>query len=110
MSVQYRQGDVLLVAVEAIPARAVPVPRHRNQVVLAYGEATGHRHAIGERHAELLAVSGEEVERRFLRIVGTEALLVHEEHDPIALPAGIYQVIRQREYVPEERASRFVCD
>jgi hypothetical protein len=39
------------------------------------------------------------VDQRFLRI-GTEALLTHEEHAPIQLPAGLYRVVRQREYLP----------
>jgi hypothetical protein len=32
---------------------------------------------------------------------GSEAELVHEEHVPIALPAGTYEVRRQREYRPQ---------
>ena len=106
--VQYRQGDVLLIAVDAIPGRAVPVPRDQGEVVLAYGEVTGHRHAIAEPHAELLALPDQEVERRFLRIAGDEARLRHEEHDTITVPPGTYRVIRQREYVPPapSRSSR----
>jgi len=97
---QYRQGDVLLIAVDAIPGRAVPVPRDQGEIVLAYGEVTGHRHAIAEPHAELLALPDQEIERRFLRIVGDKARLRHEEHDTITVPPGDYQVVRQREYVP----------
>jgi hypothetical protein len=106
--VQYRQGDVLLIAVAAIPGRAVPVPRDQGEVVLAYGEVTGHRHAIADPHAELLALPDQEIERRFLRIVGDKALLRHEEHDTITLRPGTYQVVRQREYVPPSpsRSSR----
>lgn len=100
---QYRQGDVLLVAVRAVPAGAVPVPRRDGELVLAEGEATGHLHAIADPNAELLALPAlpaEEIERRFLRIVGGTATLTHQEHDPIVLPRGLYRVIRQREYVP----------
>jgi hypothetical protein len=105
---QYRQGDVLLIAVDAIPGGAVPVPRDQGEVVLAYGEVTGHRHAIAESHAELLALPDQEIERRFLRIVGAAARLRHEEHDTITVPPGSYQVVRQREYVPPtpSRSSR----
>ena len=101
---QYRQGDVLLIAVDAIPGGAVPVPRDQGEVVLAYGEVTGHRHAIADPHAELLALPDQEIERRFLRITGDKALLQHEEHDTITLPPGSYQVVRQREYVPPSRS------
>ena len=105
---QYRQGDVLLIAVDAIPGRAVPVPRDQGEIVLAYGEVTGHRHAIAEPHADLLALPDQEIERRFLRIVGVQAPLRHEEHDTITVPPGSYQVIQQREYVPPtpSRSSR----
>ena len=105
---QYRQGDVLLIAVDAIPGGAVPVPRDQGEIVLAYGEVTGHRHAITEPRAELLALPDQEIEHRFLRIVGVQAPLRHEEHDTITVPPGSYQVIQQREYVPPtpSRSSR----
>ena len=48
--------------------------------------------------ADLLA-GPESVNERFLRIV-TEARLTHEEHAAIALPPGLYRVVRQREYAP----------
>jgi hypothetical protein len=33
---------------------------------------------------------------------GDDSQIVHEEHAPIALEPGYWQVIRQREYSPEE--------
>jgi hypothetical protein len=66
-------------------------------VVLAEGEATGHAHAIANPHAILL--SDQETDRRFLRLAA-DAVLGHQEHGPILLPAGTYEVRRQREYVP----------
>ncbi|MFI6277745.1 hypothetical protein [Streptomyces sp. NPDC050988] len=100
----YRQGDVLVVAVDELPLQMLPVPREDGLVVLAHGEVTGHRHAIAEPHAELLAPPGDDDETRFLRIVGASARLVHEEHAAIILPGGVYQVIRQREYNPDVNA------
>jgi hypothetical protein len=111
---QLRQGDVLLIRVDAIPVEATPVARDDGAVVLAYGEVTGHRHAVHGRHAELLELTDAQVERRFLRIVDQEALLVHEEHDPIAVAPGCYRVVRQREYDPlldpDSPALRYVAD
>jgi hypothetical protein len=108
MSLHYRQGDVLVVAVDAIPPSATPVPGQDGRLVLAEGEATGHAHAVASPHAILL--SDEETDRRFLRLAA-DAVLGHEEHAPILLPAGSYEVRRQREYVPpappaEQRRSR----
>jgi len=105
----FRQGDVLLVPIpEAeLPAAVVPVaPDARGALVLALGEATGHAHAVRAGDADLLADTAE-LDRRFLRIV-SEAVLTHEEHDPIPLPPGLYQVVRQREY--ERGESRIVDD
>ena len=48
-------------------------------------------------------VSAAEMARYCERVITVDALsaLVHEEHDTLALPAGTYSVIRQREYTPE---------
>jgi hypothetical protein len=97
----FRQGDILLVPVPGgrLPEHARPLPRDaEGRLVLALGEATGHAHAVAAPDADLLA-EPDWVDQRFLRIV-TEALLTHEEHAPIRLPAGLYRVVRQREYGP----------
>jgi hypothetical protein len=50
--------------------------------------------------AQLLA-DPDQVDRRFL-LLAAGALLTHEEHAPIPLPAGAYRVVRQREYTSEQ--------
>lgn len=105
----YRQGDVLLIPIDltSLPPRRTPEARdERGRLVLAHGEATGHAHAVTAPTAELLA-DADEIDRRFLMLVA-DALLTHEEHAPIPLPAGAYRVIRQREYAPT--AIRYVAD
>jgi hypothetical protein len=94
---QVRQGDVLLEPVTSVPDGARPVPRDAGRVVLAYGEVTGHAHAIRTPGATLLA-DGDE---RYLR-VPAPATLGHEEHAAIELVPGTYRVVIQREYVPPE--------
>lgn len=96
----FRQGDVLVVPVDAVPAGLKKVPLENGRLVLAHGEATGHAHVI-EGEAVLLAADVAEIDERFLQIE-QEAQLVHDEHDTITLPPGGYKVIRQREYSPEE--------
>jgi hypothetical protein len=96
----YRQGDVLLREVLAIPDAATPVDRDAGRVVLAYGEVTGHAHAISAPEEEAVLLSTTENER-FLRLVA-DVDLVHEEHDPIRLPAGTYAVVLQREWTDED--------
>lgn len=96
----YRQGDVLVVSTEhVLSGAAVSMPRDRGRLVLARGEATGHAHAI---HSALAELFQERDGRLYLRVRdgAEEVCLSHEEHDTIVLPPGLYQVVRQREYVP----------
>ena len=94
----FRQGDVSIIPVTSLPADLVPVPRDAGRVVLAYGEVTGHAHAIASPDAELFATTADAVDR-FLR-VRSQVALQHEEHATITLPPGDYIVRRQREYQP----------
>ena len=94
---QVRQGDVLLVPVDELPAAARPIRRTGGRVVLAEGEVTGHAHAIRSSAATLFA-TGEE---RYLR-AAAPVTLDHEEHAPIEVAPGTYRVVIQREYVPPE--------
>ena len=106
MTRQYRQGDVLLCAIDAIPPTAIPVPPEGERVVVARGELTGHAHAFAASAVEMFhdAASG----HAFLLIGEGGACLGHEEHDPILLPEGRYEIRRQREYTPG--ATPFVAD
>ena len=96
----YRQGDVMIVPAESIPATASPVARDAGRIVLAYGEVTGHAHAIASPDAELLATATAEAADRWLRVRST-VTLAHEEHTAIVIPPGEYRVIRQREFDPQ---------
>jgi hypothetical protein len=75
--------------------------------VLAEGEATGHAHVIESERASLHASWDD---TWFLRVDdGEPVLLVHQEHDPLVIPAGAYEVRRQREYTRFSR-TRGVSD
>lgn len=94
--IHYRQGDVLLLKVSRAPAGA---QKRDGRIVLAYGEVTGHAHAIDDEFAELMEFEG----RRYLRVPARKvATLTHEEHGAIQIPGGIYEIRQQREYSPEE--------
>jgi hypothetical protein len=94
-SMQYRQGDVLLLQVSKLPISAKK-ESNNERIVLAYGELTGHAHAISNDQAQAYSAEG----TRYL-VVRQEAHLVHEEHATVPLPQGIYRVVRQREYSPQ---------
>lgn len=83
-----RQGDVLLVAATyrgPMPADSKPV-ESTGRIVLAYGEVTGHAHAIqitGEPPAKYFDANAE----RFLHAL-LEIPLGHEEHSAVILSPG----------------------
>ena len=90
----YRQGDIVLKGAAALPERLKPVPG----LVLARGEATGHAHQVVGNAALFRDPSSQ---RLWLQVMGLAAV-VHDEHRAIPLALGVYEVIRQREYVPAE--------
>lgn len=103
MARQYRQGDVLLKQVDQIPSDASPMDPDEGRVVLAYGEVTGHAHAI----ESMLATMFKKGDKEYLKAL-PGALLRHEEHAPIEIEPGTYEIVHQREYVPQ--SWRLVAD
>lgn len=95
---QVRQGDVYIISCDGIPAPAKRVKRDKGRVVLAYGEVTGHAHAIHDQGAVLFDAGDA---GRFLKVT-KRVVLKHEEHSKIELPGGNYRVVIQREYAPGE--------
>ncbi|MEO0563140.1 MAG: hypothetical protein AAF125_13615 [Chloroflexota bacterium] len=90
----YRHGDVMVMAVDELPKDA----EKREGVTLAYGEVTGHSHRIADpSHAETFSHEG----LLYLRVIAPQAELIHEEHNTITLPQGVYRFWQQREYTPE---------
>lgn len=100
-----RQGDVILVPVETVPDLPV-IPRDRGRIVLAYGEVTGHSHAIVEADAELVGATADAVDR-YLRL-RSSAVLVHEEHASVMLLPGDYRVVIQEEWSDSMEPHRVV--
>jgi hypothetical protein len=91
----YRHGDVMINQIDTLPDNA----KKRGNVILAYGEITGHSHRIADPHsAETFELDGQ----IYLKVTAPKALLIHEEHATIELPQGIYRVWQQREYTPGE--------
>lgn len=105
----YRQGDIGIILVDDIDTSTLKEIQKDagGRIVLAYGEATGHAHAIIEPSAQLFETEVDlfdGCEMRLLRC-GVDSPLVHEEHGCINIPAGTYYVIQQREYRPERNIS-----
>jgi hypothetical protein len=94
----FRQGDVLVRQINKLPAAKdlKPIARDNGKVVLAYGEVTGHSHAIESKSVDFLL--NEATMQRFLKVENKTAVLHHEEHSEIELPVGCYEVIQQKEF------------
>jgi hypothetical protein len=95
----FRQGDVLIIPVKSIPKTALAVERN-GDVVLAYGEVTGHAHAIKSERAALF--SDPKLAAIFMCVTDDPVALEHEEHGTVTIPPGGYEVRRQKEYTPSE--------
>ena len=107
-TMMYRQGDVLLVAIAALPEGAKLV-KNEKEVVLAHGEATGHAHvmdaaAVEEYKTAQPAPVHDLACERFLKVM-LETTLRHEkggqptgEHDTQHIAPGIYGLVPQCEW------------
>lgn len=118
-----RQGDVLITQIDKLPAGLKPVPLDKGRIVLAYGETTGHAHAIADHFAGKPAFTKEQAAEitdaaiaraqfkarllvgengeRFLE-VAEAVTLKHEEHTQHVIPPGFYHLPQQVEYVAGE--------
>lgn len=93
----YRQGDVLFSEIKTIPASK---SKKRATGHILEGEATGHIHRLADLDAAEVLECGEGL---YLNVTSEGGVaIIHEEHDTLKLPTGNYEVIRQREYSPEE--------
>jgi hypothetical protein len=106
MQLQFRQGDVFLERVDALPKSELTEIKTQGRVVLAYGEVTGHAHAIYPEAGVLPAKLWDAGAERFLQVMSATTIQ-HEEHGAIPLTPGVYRVSKfgagtQREYSPEE--------
>ena len=94
-----RQGDVLLFKISSLPEGAKDVTPAQGDVILAFGEVTGHAHRIKRTEhpsARIFDLGAE----RYLQVAERVAL-THEEHSAIFLEAGVYRQVFQFE---EKRA------
>jgi hypothetical protein len=112
-----RQGDVALFPVAKLPEGCTEVPNDNGRIVLAYGEVTGHAHAIADHISAEAAseIADAAIARarlwqapngdRFLEVKAPVSLS-HEEHATHVLPPGIYEVPVQVEMTTANTARR----
>jgi hypothetical protein len=95
-----QQGDVL------IKKTSFEVEEGRVETeVLAEGEATGHAHRIHGGRTAVHVVAG----IMYLKVLEA-CQVIHEEHKPVDVPPGTYEVYGVREYDHFEEEARRVTD
>ena len=96
------QGDMLIIPIKAIPASAKLAKADGAHFILAHSE-TGHNHVIERVKAEVY----EAADDQFIAYVRAlaPAEITHQRsfdtHESLLLTEGLYEIRRQREYVPE---------
>jgi len=86
----YRQGDVDIKEIKSIPKSAKP----STDKILAYGEATGHNHRI---NGQVLVFK--DAGQTYIQVKRT-AELIHQEHKPLQIEEGLYEIKIELEYDP----------
>lgn len=102
----YRHGDLLVVATDSVPQGL----KRKESTVLLEGETTGHMHQLDRA---VVFLNNEAPSRSNDYLIGyfktkEGALLTHQEHETIEIPAGTYKFYAQREY--DEQEERQVID
>lgn len=99
----FQQGDVIGKKLTAMP-EGKPVVVGQKRLVLAHGES-GHSHVIEDDEAQLIKI-GDSMILKLTKI----ATVKHEEHKPITLSPGIWEIGRVTEYDWLSRMQRQVSD
>lgn len=98
------QGDLLIFPVLAVPATAKLAKADGPHYIVGHSE-TGHHHVVLKERAELYEAADDQFVA-WIKTLGRPAEIEHKRefdtHAPIRLePNRVYEVRRQREYVPE---------
>ncbi len=98
-----QQGDVNLRKLATLPAGESKVIA-RKRLVVAHGEG-GHSHVIEDDEAELIEIGG-----KMILLLEKEATIKHDEHKPITLSPGIWEIGRVQEFDWFSKMQRQVID
>ena len=82
---QYQQGDLIAIKLTETPNGEFKIIA-KKKCILAHGE-NGHYHVVEDDEAELIQIG----EKMLLKLQ-KEATIKHDEHFPITLEPGIWQI------------------
>src|SRR3990167_6539530 len=91
-NVAFIQGDIMGIKIDQLPQGL----KKREGNIIVRGESTGSHHSL------LGGSVFERGEELYLQVIQPIGEVVHQEHNPIELPAGNYRVVRQRQYKKED--------
>lgn len=101
----YQQGDVLLKRVQInLIGTEIEAPKN-GLLIVADGEHTGHKHAISSTEAIIKIKNG----KRYI-LTENGFTITHEEHKPITVQPGIYEIGIVQEYDHFAEEARNVQD
>jgi len=105
---QIQQGDVLFQRIRKLPENARPMilNARTRSVALIEGETTGHAHRLQDCQQVRLFHN----EDCLFAHVAKSADVVHEEHQTVQLPPGIWQIDQVREFDYLTQTDRRVVD
>ena len=89
-----QQGDVLIRKIDSIPTNAIKVEKN----VLAEGEVTGHKHQLEVTEKTDLIDFYELNGKIYLNVKKFPVKVLHQEHQIVTIPVGIWEVDRVKEY------------
>jgi len=99
----WQQGDLIGRKLASMPEGKINQTTHK-RLVLAHGES-GHSHVIEDDEAELIQIG----ERMLLKLT-KQATVKHDEHGPITMEPGIWEIGRVQEYDYFQHMVRQVVD
>jgi hypothetical protein len=100
-----QQGDVLFFEIDELPLELKKC-KNNNRVIFAEGEVTGHHHATTLGDIETY----NDADGNMFADVKREKRVIHEEHGPVTLTPGKYQIGIVREIDPFSEEVREVAD
>lgn len=100
-----RQGDVLLISKKLPKSAIAATPDHATDVILAYGEVTGHAHRLRDAVSTGKAKLWDAGAERYLQVLET-VMLTHEEHSTATIPPGVYLLPTQVDVTTDKQIRR----
>lgn len=99
----YRNGDFCFRGIETLPKKLI---KQKDKVV-GWGEVTGHSHRFSVDAPVTLFLADDK--KRYMEVL-SPSIISHEEHHPLTILPGKYEIISEKEYSYEDHDARLVVD